>query len=131
MSSCVCVGSRYRMRKYVALLLMALLPGGCADLGLAEVQGDGIIAGTITETPSGDRVNAGIFLHSPAREETTIVQTVDGNFLVRRLLPGNYVVEIDPPNGYELAPGTLNNVPVSIEGDETETVNFLLRRVTQ
>jgi hypothetical protein len=55
---------------------------------------------------------------------------VNGSYLITRLLPGGYIVRVDPPNGYELAPGTFNNVPVTIDADETETVNFQLRAMS-
>jgi hypothetical protein len=125
MSSCVCVASRFRMRKYAWLLVSALFVG-CADLGPPEELGEGTIAGTVTEVPGGERINADISIID-SEGDVTLGRTVNGAYLIRRLLPDNYTVVIDPPNGYELVPGTLNNVPVLIEADEVETVNFQLR----
>lgn len=128
MSSCVCVGSRYRMRKYVALLVSVLLVA-CADFGPEEEQGQGKIVGTITEQNTGEPVN-GAEITVRNSEATQFATVVGGTYEATRLRPGGYLVTIDPPSGYELASGTLNNVPVQIVADETRTVNFVLRSAT-
>jgi hypothetical protein len=113
------------MRKYGWLLAIALLVG-CSDFGPTEYPGFGAISGTITVVPGDERINAGISIRN-ADGDVMLGQTVNGGYVVRLLVVGSYTVSVDPPNGYELAPGTLNNVPVSIEADETEMVNFQLR----
>jgi hypothetical protein len=116
------------MRKH-AILVASLLLAACVDFGPEEAVGQGRIAGTITEVPSGDRVEGAEILVQFG--DTTIIAAAgNGNYLVTRLLPGNYVVTIDPPSGYELAPNTFASVPVQIVADETRMVNFLLRSVT-
>jgi hypothetical protein len=108
--------------------LASALLVGCADLVPPEETGSGTIAGTVTEVPGGERINADISIIN-SEGDVTLDRTLNGAYSIRQLLPGNYTVVIDPPNGYELVPGTLNNVPVSIEADEVETVNFQLRVV--
>lgn len=115
------------MRKYT-LLLAALLFAGC-DLGLAEgeVEGQGKIAGTVVEVPRGEPMsNVEVRVEIPGTT-TAVLTSETGTYLVTRLSPANYFVTVRPPNGYELAPGTLNGVPVQIEADETKMVNFQLR----
>jgi|SRR5688572_7534912 len=130
MSSCVCAANRYRMRKY-GLLLVSLLAVACADFGPAEEVGRGKIAGTVTEAPGGEPIDAvDIRVRTADGETTTFGYSIGGTYEVGRLSPGVYVVTVIPPSGYQLASGTLNNVPVTIESDETETVNFQLRSVT-
>lgn len=128
MSSCVCVGSRSRMRKYVALLVSVLLVS-CADFGPEDEQGQGKIVGTITEQPTGESVD-GAEITVTNSESTQFATVVGGTYEATRLRPGGYIVSIDPPSGYELATGTLNNVPVQIVSDEVRTVNFVLRSAT-
>jgi hypothetical protein len=124
MSSCVCVGSRSRMRKYVALLFTVMLVA-CGDLG-PDDQGRGKIVGTITEETTGESVG-GAEITINTSETTQFATVVGGTYEATRLVPGGYIVTIDPPSGFELADGTLNDVPVQIVADETRTVNFLLR----
>ena len=128
MSSCVCVGSRFRMRKYAALLFSVMLMA-CGDLGPDDEQGRGKIVGTITEQATGESVGGAEITVSNS-ESTQFATVVGGTYEATRLMPGGYIVTIDPPAGYELATGTLNNVPVQIVADETRTVNFILRVAT-
>ncbi len=44
------------------------------------------------------------------------------------VLPGDYVLIVKPPNGYSLAPGQANNVPVEVRSRETSRTTVVLVR---
>jgi hypothetical protein len=116
------------MRKYLALLFTVMLMA-CGDLGPDDEQGEGKVVGTITEQTTGEAVGGAEITVSNS-ETTQFALVVGGTYEATRLFPGGYIVTIDPPSGYELATGTLNNVPVQIVADEVRTVNFILRIAT-
>lgn len=110
-------------------MLAALFVSSCeVGLGPDGGEGQGRIAGLITDVATSQPVaNAVITLRGP--EGSLVVQVPNGNYLISNLVPASYTVTIAPPSGYQLAPGTSNDVPVVIVASESKTVNFQLRRV--
>lgn len=44
------------------------------------------------------------------------------------VLPGDYVLVVKPPNGYSLAPGQSNNIPVVVRSRQTSRTTVVLVR---
>ena len=119
---------RVRVRGLAACALMLALAG--CKLGLPEGpedEGQGVIAGRITEGASNSNVaNATIAIRGA--ESHDIVSST-GFYAVEGLSPGGYTVTVIPPAGFGLAPNTEATAPVQIAGSETKTVNFQLSRM--
>ena len=113
-----------------ALFIFVLALGGCSlDLGPSEGRGN--LTGRVEIAATGELMSGVQIRVMGVNDENIDVFTTVGVYRVEDLTPGQYVVTLMPPFGYEVAPNTHGTAPIEIVANQTRTVNFQLRAISQ
>ena len=112
--------------------LGTLAAGGCGGGDGGGGGGTGVTTGTVSGTVAASGTGVGgaaLSLERSGQTARTTTSSATGSFSFSSVTAGGWTLEVEPPEGFELAGGQAASMPVTVTAGQTSTVNVALAEI--